>query len=145
MAAPVKRPWDGYPRSYFFEAQRIAVLAVPTLQDSFDPPPLCGPYKGRRDVNIFRAQWHRFLESLHEATGVSGTAPHHARLYYILADLTSRSDPRLRDDGTEEWYLEFAPHPIILSSWRNSLELFESAKNRHSLFLKSIDSGDNAS
>src|SRR5215469_17635166 len=137
MATPAKRLWNEYPRSYFFEAQRIATLAVPTLNDSFDPPPLCGPYKGRRDVNIYRAEWHRFRESLRD--GVSGPAAHHMRLYYILADLTSRSDPHLRADGIEEWYLEFAPHPIILSSWRNSSEMFESAKNRHSLFLKSLD------
>jgi hypothetical protein len=126
-----------YPPSYFIIARGIALKAIPTLNNDYDDPPRAGPFDDMRSIKVFRASWHNFRETL-RINSAPGSPP--AQLFNIINNLTTRTTSVLQTDGSEQLWLEFAPHPVTLVGWRTYPELFEAEKRRHANFVASLQS-----
>jgi hypothetical protein len=129
------RTVNDYPPVYFYVIRRIAIKAVPTLNDEFDDPPRSGPFNQPNSVKIYRATFHNFRERLRADSPLGSPGK---QMFNIISNLTTKTVSTLKADGTVEYWIEFAPHPFMLAEWRASPELFEAEKRRHANFVASL-------
>jgi len=112
--------------------RRIAIAATPD-----GPPARYGPYPHKRDVELFRAEFYRFRETIRVAPDRrSDPISYIGRLYGIIENLTAVLERTTNPiTGVEQWWVIFMPHPTVVDYWRSDPLHLEAAKRRHEFFL----------